>query len=96
MNPLGKNIPRGPIGPQNNNDINARIEALINLHDKGKNPNELKQMLMQRNPNFNAISSQYENMVQGKNRIEFLLDYAKQVGVNEQNIQGLARILGAK
>ena len=94
MNPLGRNFQRAPQGGAD--DINSRIQMIIQLHDSGGNPNEFMNKMFQSNPNFNAMSNQYKSMVQGKNTTDFLLQYARQAGVNEENLQGLARILGAK
>lgn len=78
------------------NDINQIIGALINLFDNGRNPQELMQMAMQRNPNLNQMKTQLQNMANGRNPSEFIMQLARQNGVSEQNIQGLARILSAK
>lgn len=85
-----------PIRCPARDELNERVAQLIDLYDKGRNPSELTQMLYQNNPNFNVVNNQYQSMVKGKNTKEFLLEYAKQIGVNEQNIQGLARMLGVK
>lgn len=78
------------------NDLNQTIGALISFYDSGRNPQELMQMAMQRNPNINQMKTQLQNMVGDRNPSEFLIQFAKQNGVSEQNIQGLARILSAK
>lgn len=78
------------------NDLNAQIERIIALHDSGCDPNKIIQAMLQKHPNVNQLGIQYQNMAQGRNPKEFLLQLAKQNGVSEQNIQGLARILGAK
>ena len=78
------------------NDINQMIEALTRLYDGGRNPNELMQMAMQRNPNINQMKTQIQNMANGRSPSEFILQVARQNGATEQNLQSLARILGAK
>lgn len=78
------------------NDINQTIGALISLYDNGRNPQELMQMAMQRNPNLNQMKTQLQNMANGRSPSEFIVQVARQNGVSEQNIQGLARILSAK
>lgn len=79
-----------------NNNINQMIENVINFYNSGGNPNEFMQSIIRNNPNINMFNTQLKNMSQGKNMTEFLLQLAKQNGVNEKNLEGLARILGAK
>lgn len=79
-----------------NNNINQMIENVINFYNSGGNPNEFMQSIIRNNPNINMFNTQLKNMAQGKNMTEFLLQLAKQNGVNEKNLEGLARILGAK
>lgn len=78
------------------NNINQMIENVINFYNSGGNPNEFMQSIIRNNPNINMFNTQLKNMAQGKNMTEFLLQLAKQNGVNEKNLEGLARILGAK
>ena len=78
------------------NDINQMIEGIIALHDGGGNPSQIMRTMYGKNPNINQMATQYKNMTQGRNTTEVLLQLAKQSGVSEQNLQGLARILGAK
>ena len=78
------------------NDLNKQIEQIIALHDSGGDTNKVMQAMFQRTPAMNQLGTQYQNMAQGRNPKEFLLQLAKQGGVSEQNIQGLARILGVK
>jgi hypothetical protein len=77
------------------NDINMILEQIIALHDRGGNPQQAMNMFMP-NGNINQMKSQMQNMAQGRTPSEFILQIAKQNGANEQNLQGLARILGAK
>lgn len=78
------------------NNINQMIENVINFYNSGGNPNEFMQSIIRNNPDINMFNTQLKNMAQGKNMTEFLLQLAKQNGVNEKNLEGLARILGAK
>lgn len=78
------------------NNINQMIENVISFYNSGGNPNEFMQSIIRNNPNINMFNTQLKNMAQGKNMTEFLLQLAKQNGVNEKNLEGLARILGAK
>ena len=79
-----------------NNNLNQMIENVISFYKSGGNPNDFMQNIIRNNPNINMFNTQLKNMAQGKNMTEFLLQLAKQNGVNEKNLEGLARILGAK
>ena len=77
-------------------DINQRIERIIALYNSGGNPQQIMQNMMQQNPQMSQMQTQMQNMAQGRSPKEFILQMAKQNGVSEKNIEGLARILGAK
>ena len=77
-------------------DINQRIEQIIRFYDSGGNPKQIMQNMFQQNPQMGQMQTQMQNMAQGRTPKEFILQIAKQNGVSEQNLQGLARILGAK
>ncbi len=78
------------------NDINQTIENIVALYDSGGNPQQVMQTMMQKNNQVSQMKTQLQNMAQGRNPNEFLLQLARQNGVSEKNLQGLARILGAK
>ena len=77
-------------------DLNATIERIIAMYDKGGNPQQIMQNMMQQGTPIGQMQSQMQNMAQGRSPMEFILQIAKQNGVSEQNLQGIARILGAK
>lgn len=77
-------------------DINQTLEQIIRFYDSGGNPKQVMQTMMQQNPQMNQMQTQMRNMAQGRSPKDFILQIAKQNGVSEQNLQGLARILGAK
>ena len=78
------------------NDINQAIENIIALYDRGGNPQQLMQNMMQRNNQVSQMQSQLQNMAQGRSPKEFLIQLARQNGVSEKNLQGLSRILGGR
>ena len=78
------------------NDINQAIENIIALYDRGGNPQQVMQSMMQKNNQVSQIQSQLQNMAQGRNPKEFLIQLARQNGVSEKNLQGLSRILGGR
>jgi hypothetical protein len=77
-----------------NNDINTRIQAIMSLKQQGKDPNQLMQMIIQRNPQVKLAMQRLNNMSQGKNPQEFIMQLARQNGVNEENIQALSQMFG--
>lgn len=76
-------------------DINETIEQIIRFYDSGGNPQQVMQNIMQQGTPIGQVQTQMKNMAQGRSPKEFILQMAKQNGVSEQNLQGLARILGA-
>ena len=46
--------------------------------------------------NLEQMKQKMQNMAQGRSPAEFILQLARQNGASEQNLQGLAQILGAK
>lgn len=78
------------------NDINATLERIIAMYDNGGNPQQLMQIMMRQGTPIGQMQSQMQNMAQGRSPMEFIMQMARQNGVSEQNLQGIARILGAK
>ncbi len=76
------------------NDINFTIQNLINLKNKGGNPQQILQMLMAQNPQAQEIFARLQNMAHGRNPQEFLTQLAKQNGVSEQNIRAMMSLFG--
>lgn len=77
-------------------DINQTLERIIALYDNGGNPQQMMQQMMTRTPQVGQMKTQLQNMAQGRNPNEFILQLAKQNGASEQNLQGLARILNSR
>lgn len=77
-------------------DINQTLEQIIRFYDSGGNPQQVMQQMFQQNPQMNQMQTQMQNMAQGRSPKDFILQMAKQNGASEKNLQGLARILGAK
>ena len=75
-------------------DINSVLERIISLYDGGKDPMTIMQSMMQRLPNVQQMGVQFQNMTQGRSSTEVLMQLAKQGGASQQNLDGLARILG--
>lgn len=85
----------------NIDDLNKRAEMIINLANNGGNPNSVMQTLISKNPNMystqiNQTMTQIQNMAQGRTIPEFYLQILKQNGLSEQNLMGIAKLLGVK
>ena len=78
-----------------NNDINSRIQAIMALKSQGKNPQQLMQMIVQQNPQAKLAMQRLNNMAQGRNMKDFVMQLAKQNGVNEQNLQAIQGLFGS-
>lgn len=78
------------------NDINSIIQELITLKNQGRNPNAIRQMLIQKNPQYQQMVVQLQNMAQGRSPQEFIMQLARQNGVNEQNLQALSQMFSGK
>lgn len=77
-------------------DLNQLIERIIWLHDNGGNPQQLAQQIIQPNMPIQQMATQFNNMKQGMTNKDALMQLARQGGLTDKNIQGLARILGVK
>ena len=79
-----------------NNDINSRIQAIMQLKQKGFTPQSAMQMLMQRNPNYQIAMQQLQNMAQGRDMKSFVMQLARQNGVSQENLQAMQNMFGGK
>ena len=85
----------------NSQDINQRVETILNFANNGGNPQAIMQQMVSRGFNsnssqFNTAMTQMKNMAQGRSMPEFYIQVLKQNGLNEQNAQGLYKLLGIK
>ena len=76
------------------NDINSRLEQIISFYKSGRNPQELMGRFMPNN--LEQMKQKMQNRAQGRSPAEFIMQLARQNGASEQNLQGLAQILGVK
>ena len=79
-----------------NNQMNQVIQGLLQMKNAGRNPQQVMQMLMQRNPNYQQAMTTLQNMAQGRNPQEFIMQLAKQNGVSEENLQAIQGLFGNK
>lgn len=76
------------------NQINQNIDAIINMANSNRNPQQIMQMIMQNNPQFRQMMEQVKNMAQGRTPQEFIGQIAKQNGVDQNRIDQLMKIIG--
>ena len=74
------------------NGANEQISALMSLKQRGMQPQQVMQMLMQQNPQLNLLMTQFQNMSKGQNPRDFVVQLAKQNGLSEQNINAIMQI----
>lgn len=77
-------------------NINQTLQNIINMANSGRNPQQFMQMLIQKNPRINQALTQLKNMAGNKSMPEFIEQYAKQNGVNQNIISQLTQIMGRK
>lgn len=75
-----------------NGDINQTIQGIISLKNSGRNPQAIMQMIMQQNPQYQQMLTMLQNMAQGKNPKEFIMQLARQGGVSPQNMQAISQM----
>lgn len=75
-----------------NGDINQTIQSILQMRNAGQNPQMILQMILQRNPQYQQLLTQMQNMAQGRNPRDFIMQLAKQNGVSEQNINAIRQL----
>lgn len=83
---------------QNNNmnNTNYMLDKIFTLAEKGGNPNQIMQELFRQNPNLQNALTQFNNMSKGRNMQEFILQLARQSGVQQNNIDRIAKFFTNK
>lgn len=74
------------------NDINQMLQSIFAMKNQGRNPQQIMQMLMQNNPQYKQTLATLQNMANGKSPQEFIMQLAKQNGVNEQNMESIMQM----
>ena len=78
----------------NGYDVNQALQSIFQMRNAGQNPQQIMQMLIQRNPQYSQMLTQIQNMSQGRSTKEFVMQLARQNGVNEQNMAQLMQMFG--
>jgi DNA-binding CsgD family transcriptional regulator len=69
-----------------NNNVNANLQQIMALKKQGKSPQEVMQILMRQNPNLQQTLTQMKNMAGDRNPKEFIMQLARQNGVEEATL----------
>ena len=75
-------------------DVNQALQSIFQMRNAGRNPQQIMQMLIERNPQYSQMLTQIKNMSQGRSTKEFVMQLARQNGVNEQNMAQLMQMFG--
>ena len=78
----------------NGYDVHQALQTIFQMRNAGQNPPAIMQMLVQRNPQYSQMLTQIKNMSQGRSTKEFVMQLARQNGVNEQNMAQLMQMFG--
>lgn len=78
----------------NGYDVNQALQTIFQMRNAGRNPQQIMQMLIQRNPQYQQTLAMLQNMSQGKSPQEFISQLARQNGVSEQNMAQLMQMFG--
>ena len=78
----------------NGYDVNHALQSIFQMRNAGRNPQQIMQMLIQRNPQYQQQMAMLQNMAKGKTPKEFFTQLAKQNGVSEQNMAQLMQMFG--
>ena len=68
---------------QQNNQFNATLQNIKNAKQQGKNPQAIMNAMLQSNPQMRQQLTQLQNMAQGRNPKDFIMQLAKQNGADE-------------
>jgi hypothetical protein len=64
----------------------------MSLKQRGMQPQQVMQMMFQQNPQLNQLMTQFQNMSQGRNPRDFIIQFAQQNGLNQQSIQAMQQM----
>lgn len=80
----------------NPNQLNQVIQGILQMKNAGRNPQQIIQMMIQQNPNYQQTITTLQNMAQGRSPQEFLMQLAKQNGLSQENMQGIMSLFGRR
>lgn len=78
---------------QQNNQFNATLQNIKIAKQQGKNPQAIMNAMLQANPQMRQQLTQLQNMAQGRNPKEFIMQFAKQNGADAVAMEIINQIL---
>lgn len=69
-----------------NGNVNTNIQQIMALKKQGKSPQAVMQMLIQQNPQLQQTLTQMKNMAGNRSPKEFVMQMARQNGVEEATL----------
>ena len=78
-----------------NGNVNANIQQIMAFKKQGKSPQQVMQILMQQNPNYQQAMQRLNNMAQGRDMKDFVMQLARQQGVSQENLQAIQSLFGS-
>lgn len=75
-----------------NNQLNSVLQNIAMAKKQGKSPKMIMNMIMQQNPQMQQTLTQLQNMANGRNPKEFIMQMAKQNGVEEATLAMLGEM----
>lgn len=76
------------------NNGNQLLQQIMQMKRSGMQPQQVMQMLLQRNPQYQQMLTWMKNSAQGRSPKEFVLQLARQNGVDEQTLQSISQMMG--
>lgn len=77
----------------NNNNPMQALQNIINLANNGNNPQAVMQMLLQKNPQYQQTLNQIKTMANGMPMDKFVMQLAKQRGLDQNTLSQIERLL---
>lgn len=75
------------------NNINQTLQHIFSLKNAGHNPQQILQMMIQRNPQYAQMLQTVKNMSQGRDPKQFFTQLAMQNGVDQNTMSMLMQML---
>lgn len=69
-----------------NGNVNANIQQIMAFKKQGKSPQQVMQMIMAQNPQLQQTLTQMKNMAGNRSPKEFIMQMARQNGVEEATL----------
>lgn len=77
----------------NTNNPMQALQNIINLANNGNNPQAVMQMLLQKNPQYQQTLNQIKTMANGMPMDKFVMQLAKQRGLDQNTLSQIERLL---